>query len=188
MHSSSSGRSRLSFQTPRFAGVAKRTSARESIENDSEEEDEDEDSGSEIHKRKKSKHRHESSDDEEDDEEQSNSDSEGDSDKCIPMSEAQLNRHSRVSNAMDPISNSRHDMQVKLNRLEMRKTKEARTQAQATNGSQASHSTARPQHTRYFRCLWRVPQTKKHKTWDGDAYLVLASYGNRLVDTDKKAT
>ncbi|KII92162.1 hypothetical protein PLICRDRAFT_50591 [Plicaturopsis crispa FD-325 SS-3] len=40
--------------------------------------------------------------------------------------------------------------------------------------------------TKYWMVQWRVPQTKKHKTWDGDAVLVAEGSKCTLYDTDGK--
>ncbi|KAJ1305825.1 hypothetical protein OPQ81_010552 [Rhizoctonia solani] len=39
---------------------------------------------------------------------------------------------------------------------------------------------------KYYQILWRAPQTKKHKTWDGDGVLVIAGSTYELLDEDAK--
>ncbi|QRW11400.1 DNA repair and recombination protein RAD54 [Ceratobasidium sp. AG-Ba] len=39
---------------------------------------------------------------------------------------------------------------------------------------------------RYYQVLWRAPQTKKHKTWDGDGVLVITGPRYELLDEDAK--
>ncbi|KAG9122857.1 helicase [Ceratobasidium sp. 392] len=39
---------------------------------------------------------------------------------------------------------------------------------------------------RYYQVLWRTPQTKKHKTWDGDGVLVITGSHYDLLDEDAK--
>ncbi|KAG9084941.1 helicase [Ceratobasidium sp. UAMH 11750] len=39
---------------------------------------------------------------------------------------------------------------------------------------------------RYYQVLWRNPQTKKHKTWDGDGVLVITGARYELLDEDAK--
>ncbi|KAB5592863.1 DNA repair and recombination protein RAD54B [Ceratobasidium theobromae] len=38
----------------------------------------------------------------------------------------------------------------------------------------------------YYQVLWRAPQTKKHKTWDGDGVLVITGSRYELLDEDAK--
>lgn len=47
----------------------------------------------------------------------------------------------------------------------------AESRAHATTASPASLS--RPDNEDYFMCTWRKPQARKHKTWDGDAVLIV---------------
>jgi DNA repair and recombination protein RAD54B len=43
---------------------------------------------------------------------------------------------------------------------------------------------ATPSDALYFLCMWRKPQAKKHKTWEGDGVLVLEGGRVRLLDKD----
>ncbi|CAE6531661.1 unnamed protein product [Rhizoctonia solani] len=40
---------------------------------------------------------------------------------------------------------------------------------------------------KYYQVLWRAPQTKKHKTWDGDGVLVITGSTYELLDEEAKA-
>ncbi|KAF8606322.1 hypothetical protein BDV93DRAFT_521145 [Ceratobasidium sp. AG-I] len=40
--------------------------------------------------------------------------------------------------------------------------------------------------SQYYQVLWRAPQTKKHKTWDGDGVLVITGSRYELLDEDAK--
>ncbi|PWY99646.1 hypothetical protein BCV70DRAFT_139465, partial [Testicularia cyperi] len=42
-------------------------------------------------------------------------------------------------------------------------------------------TTAPPQAGPYYLCTWRKPQARKHKTWDGDAILVVRDAGNKCA-------
>ncbi|KEP49875.1 putative RAD54-DNA-dependent ATPase of the Snf2p family protein [Rhizoctonia solani 123E] len=39
---------------------------------------------------------------------------------------------------------------------------------------------------KYYQILWRAPQTKKHKTWDGDGVLVITGSTYELLDEEAK--
>ncbi|KAG8726522.1 helicase, partial [Ceratobasidium sp. 423] len=39
---------------------------------------------------------------------------------------------------------------------------------------------------KYYQVLWRAPQTKKHKTWDGDGVLVITGSTYELLDEEAK--
>ncbi|CEL61521.1 DNA repair and recombination protein RAD54B [Rhizoctonia solani AG-1 IB] len=38
----------------------------------------------------------------------------------------------------------------------------------------------------YYQVLWRAPQTKKHKTWDGDGVMVITGSSYELLDEEAK--
>ncbi|EIW61952.1 uncharacterized protein TRAVEDRAFT_57102 [Trametes versicolor FP-101664 SS1] len=56
---------------------------------------------------------------------------------------------------------------------------------QATENDSASGTSAM-EGEHYFMVQWRNPQYKKHKTWDGDAVLVVSGNKCTLYDTDNK--
>lgn len=121
----------------------------------------------------------------------SKSDGGSSSDDDEAMSDSQLKRHSNVA-VSEPNGNKLLD--AKLERMVMKSNaaqhKENRMHplpAQSTYGSSITGSSAGSSGARYLMCMWRAPQTRKHKTWDGDACLILgSSSGNKLIDSSNK--
>lgn len=135
------------------------------------------------------------------------SDDEDDDDvACMPMSDSQLSKHSRVDlyspelPLKEPDANKLLD--AKVARLGMKNRaaefKEMRnrpgttfTHAAPPSSAVVSTLTKGDSHgggTRFMLCLWRTPQTRKHKTWDGDACLIIKPglTGNKLLDTNSR--
>lgn len=117
-----------------------------------------------------------------------------DDEECIPMSESQLNRHSKTSSEVnvEKIPDSSEILESRLKRIAMKSRtaqhKENRLYPTTSQGGSSNqpHRTGPPKtDTRYVLCMWRAPQMRKHKTWDGDACLILGS-SNKLIDTKNK--
>jgi hypothetical protein len=133
------------------------------------------------------------------------SDSDFDEDECVPMSESQLQRHTKVpatslgatvsaARSLPGLSRSPNESKIlaaKLERMGMRNQAVEHKQVR-NHPVAAAHPNQRPVNSgngcRYILCLYRDQQTKKHKTWDGDACLIIGKglQGNKLVDTDNK--
>lgn len=111
-----------------------------------------------------------------------------DVDECMPMSSAQLDRYSasgsRTAKTAEGQSvEPRRALNARLERFEMERRAAAARAAKDSLGSlQQSSSSSDPSAT-YFLCLYRSPQARKHKSWDGDGYLKVSSAGGcRLYD------
>ncbi|SJX63923.1 related to RAD54-DNA-dependent ATPase of the Snf2p family [Sporisorium reilianum f. sp. reilianum] len=53
--------------------------------------------------------------------------------------------------------------------------------ASATHATENAASGPSTRHGPFYLCTWRKPQAKKHKTWDGDAILVVKDGGERCA-------
>jgi hypothetical protein len=126
------------------------------------------------------------------------SDSEGeeesDEEDFAPMSETQLNRHSKVSASIsakevDPnkvLDSKLQRIVMKSQAAQHRDNRKHPLPAQNSYRSPVASSPASNGGARFVKCLWRAPQTRKHKTWDGDGVLILSSAGTRLMDANNK--
>ncbi|UZJ57019.1 hypothetical protein CBS101457_006339 [Exobasidium rhododendri] len=187
MYATPQSRVRRPFQAPGFVKAAKRGSSGASIEGGNSSMDDV------FAQRKRPKISPDSRNFDMD-----NDDSE--EEECIPMSESQLDKHSRVSAA--PASAKKLDakkiLDAKLERIEMKsKTVEYKEMRNATGtfaspglsynnqGGKAGNTSC----TRHVLCVWRTPQARKHKTWDGDGCLLIRGEvsGNQLRDTSNKS-
>lgn len=120
-------------------------------------------------------------------------DDDDDDDECMPMSESQLNRHSKVSIVKRVEPDSSKVVEARIERIALQNRaaqyKENRlhptTSSQRESNYQTNQSGSTKGGLRYVLCMWRAPQTRKHKTWDGDACLILGP-SNRLIDTKNK--
>lgn len=122
-------------------------------------------------------------------------DGNSDEEEFAPMSVSQLNRHSKVS-VSTPVREVDPDRKIidsKLQRLAMRSqaaqyrdNRKHPLPAQDSYRSPAANSPSSNGGARFVKCLWRAPQTRKHKTWDGDGVLILSSTGTRLMDANNK--
>lgn len=128
-----------------------------------------------------------------------------DDDEGMAMSSVQLEKYSGnvarnvASDAEQDRINAKKAMDARLERMSLQKRaqelKDSRMQLQNGSSSSPSASSSSPaqrqQHetesAAYYLCMYRAPQTKKHKSWDNDGFLKVIGAGRcRLYDLTSK--
>jgi DNA repair and recombination protein RAD54B len=127
-----------------------------------------------------------------------------DEEEGMAMSLVQLDRHSARKTGADATDaeqdriNAQKAMNARLERInlqkraqELKESREKLLQRTASSSSVNARKTGESQQeietASYYLCMYRAPQTKKHKSWDNDGFIKVIDSGRcRLYDLESK--